>query len=59
MTTLTPELAALATTSGVAFLMLVAGVQKHVLEWRRRQRSCPACGRQIEHRVCSSCAARS
>jgi formate dehydrogenase maturation protein FdhE len=39
-----------------AWLMMVAGLQKSALEQRRRRRVCPSCGRQIEARVCSSCA---
>jgi NADH pyrophosphatase NudC (nudix superfamily) len=41
-----------ATTTGVGFVMLAAGVQKRALEWRRRQRLCPSCGRRIAGRVC-------
>jgi hypothetical protein len=53
---ITPHLAALlAATTGVGFLMVVAGVQKHALEWRRQQRVCPSCGREIEARVCAHC----
>jgi hypothetical protein len=56
MTGLTPQLLGmLVATSGVGFLMTTAGVQKHVLEWRRRDRSCPSCGRRIEARVCARC----
>ena len=51
--TLDPELAVLfATTTGAAFLMMKAGVQKRALEWRQRKRHCPSCGRRIEGRVC-------
>lgn len=39
-------------TFGAGYLMIVAGLQKSALEWRRRQRRCPACGRAIESRVC-------
>jgi hypothetical protein len=39
-------------TTGVGFLMLVAGVQKRALEWRRRRRLCPSCGRRIDGPVC-------
>lgn len=54
--TLDPHTALLAvTTLGVGWLMATAGVQKNALEWRRRRRTCPACGRHIETRVCSSC----
>jgi hypothetical protein len=56
MTGLTPQLLGmLVATSGVGFLMAMAGLQKHALEWRRRDRSCPACGRRIEARVCAHC----
>ncbi len=39
-------------TTGVGFLMLVAGLEKHMLEWRRAARRCPSCGRRIEARTC-------
>ena len=53
MKPLSPELVALFTTStGVGLLMIVAGVQKKALEWRRQRRSCPSCGRVIEARRC-------
>ena len=56
MTSLDPQiLAMLVGTTGVGFLMLMAGVQKSALEWRRRRRSCPSCGRVIEGRVCGPC----
>ena len=45
-----------AVTCGTGYLMIVAGVHKSVLEWRRRGRICPSCGRNIAGRVCSSCA---
>ena len=49
----TPQLVVLlATTSGVGLMMLCAGVQKNTLEWRRRRRSCPSCGRHISGRTC-------
>jgi hypothetical protein len=51
--TLDPQLAILlATTTGAGFLMLVAGLQKNVLEWKRRRRLCPSCGRLIQARSC-------
>jgi hypothetical protein len=56
MTPMSPELIGLfAATTGVGFLMMTMGVQKSLLEWRARRRSCPSCGRQIERRVCSAC----
>jgi hypothetical protein len=39
-------------TIGVGWLMTVAGMQKSVLEWRRRRRTCPSCGREIVARTC-------
>ncbi|MGH3105084.1 MAG: hypothetical protein ACRDN6_13400 [Gaiellaceae bacterium] len=56
MTGITPQLAAVfAATTGVGFLMMLSGVQKSALEWRRRRRSCPSCGRAIVDRVCRGC----
>jgi hypothetical protein len=43
-------------TVGVGWMMLTAGVQKNALEWRRRRRVCPSCGREIHARVCTTCA---
>ncbi|MFL5966499.1 MAG: hypothetical protein ACJ747_08110 [Gaiellaceae bacterium] len=52
-----PHIAVLAVvTSGIGYAMITAGLQKSALEWRRRRRMCPSCGRTIEARVCSSCA---
>jgi hypothetical protein len=52
--TLDPHIAiALVVTCGVGYVMTLAGVQKSALEWRRRQRICPSCGRVIQRRVCS------
>jgi hypothetical protein len=42
-------------TSGVGYLMVVAGLHKSMLEWRRTGRRCPSCGRAIQTRVCSNC----
>jgi hypothetical protein len=39
-------------TLAVAWLMLQAGIQKSALEWRRRRRTCPSCGREIIARTC-------
>jgi hypothetical protein len=51
--TFDPQLAILfATTTGAAFLMMFAGVQKRALEWRKRRRVCPSCGRRIDGRTC-------
>jgi hypothetical protein len=40
------------TTLGVGYVMAIAGVQKSALEWRKRRRICPSCGRRVEARVC-------
>ena len=39
-------------TLGVGYVMTLAGLQKSALEWRRRRRTCPSCGRQIVARTC-------
>ena len=39
----------------VGWLMAIAGVQKSALEWRRRRRICPSCGREIRARICTTC----
>jgi NADH pyrophosphatase NudC (nudix superfamily) len=43
-------------TTGVGYVMVVAGLHKSMLEWRRSTRSCPSCGRAITERVCMNCA---
>jgi hypothetical protein len=51
-----PQVAVVAiTTLGAGWLMMTAGVQKNVLEHRKRRRVCPSCGREIQARVCASC----
>jgi hypothetical protein len=51
---LDPHLAILlASSTAAGFLMLVSGIQKSALEWRRRRRHCPSCGRQIAGRTCA------
>ena len=53
---LDPHIAVLAIlSSGVGYLMVLAGVHKSALEWKRRQRICPSCGRLIQARVCGVC----
>jgi hypothetical protein len=55
---LDPHIAiAIVSTLGAGWLMMTAGLQKSALEHRRRRRVCPSCGRHIDARVCSSCAA--
>jgi hypothetical protein len=42
---LDPQMASLfALTSGVGYLMVMSGVGKSMLDWKRR-RTCPSCGR--------------
>jgi hypothetical protein len=43
----------IASTTGAGFVMLTAGIEKRALEWRRRRRICPSCGRHLQTRVCS------
>jgi hypothetical protein len=51
MTPLDPQLTTFfAITMGIGYLMIQSGLQKSMLEWRRRKRTCPSCGR--ETRVC-------
>jgi hypothetical protein len=53
MKTMTPQsVLFLASAAGVGLLMVVAGVEKRALEWRRRRRICPRCGRLIPGRIC-------
>ena len=42
-------------TLGAGWLMALAGIQKSVLELRRRRRVCPSCGREIRARTCMNC----
>lgn len=37
---------------GVACLMMLAGVQKNALEWKRRSRICPSCNRETHRCRC-------
>jgi hypothetical protein len=46
-----------AVTCAIGYLMTLAGVNKSALEWKRRRRVCPSCGRLIRARVCSACCA--
>jgi len=48
----THTVALLGLTTGVGYLMLVAGLGKNALEMRRRRRICPSCGRRIETGAC-------
>ena len=40
----------LVSTAGVGVLMSFAGLQKSALEWKRRRRICPSCGRELRGR---------
>jgi hypothetical protein len=40
-------------TLGVGYVMTLAGLQKSALEWKRRRRTCPACGRELQRGVCT------
>jgi hypothetical protein len=54
MNAMTPQtVLLLASTTGVGFLMVVVGLEKRALEWRRRRRICPGCGRRIQGRICN------
>jgi hypothetical protein len=53
--TLDPEIALLAAlTTAFGWTMLFSGARKRALEFRRRKRICPSCGRQIPGRVCDA-----
>jgi hypothetical protein len=36
----------------VGYFMLLAGVDKSALEWKRRRRTCPSCGRDVQRGIC-------
>jgi NADH pyrophosphatase NudC (nudix superfamily) len=47
MEQLDPQLVTLfALTSGVGYLMVLSGVGKSMLDWKRHERHCPSCGRR-------------
>ena len=52
MTQITPQIATLIGTTGVAVWMVIAGMHKNALELRREKRKCPSCGLHIEGRTC-------
>ncbi|GEM_PF-1050078 len=55
---LSPHLAVAAiATLAAGWLMIVAGLQKSLLERRQRRRLCPSCGRELRGRVCPACSA--
>ena len=39
-------------TTGIGFLMMLSGIGKSALDWTRRNRTCPSCGRVIRNRSC-------
>ena len=43
----------LASSTGVGVLMMKAGIEKKMLEWRRQQRICAGCGKPLHRPVCS------
>jgi hypothetical protein len=44
----------LASTTGVGYVMLSAGIEKKALEWRRRRRTCAGCGKHLPgHSICT------
>ena len=57
MTAMTNETALLlASTTGVGVLMMKAGIEKKMLEWRRNERRhCAGCGKQLPGRSVCSC----
>jgi hypothetical protein len=36
----------------VLYVMMVAGVEKRALEWKRQRRTCPSCGRDARNCRC-------
>jgi hypothetical protein len=47
MQVLDPQMTMLfALTTGVGYLMMLSGVGKSMLVWKRREEHCPSCGRQ-------------
>jgi NADH pyrophosphatase NudC (nudix superfamily) len=54
MNELTPEAMLLFLSStGVGVLMMRAGVEKKMLEWRRPNRICAGCGKPLHKPVCN------
>jgi hypothetical protein len=44
----------LISSTAIGYLMVKAGLGKHALEFRRRRRVCPSCGREIRGRTCNA-----
>ena len=56
MKTITPDQALLlASTMGVGYLMVSAGLQKKALEWKQRRRKCAGCGKHLQGRSVCRC----
>ena len=53
MTTQTALL--LASSTGVGVLMMRAGIEKKMLEWKRRARNCAGCGKPLPGQSVCSC----
>jgi hypothetical protein len=52
-TTFDPHVAILmALCLGVGYAMMLAGLSKNALEWRKQRRICPSCGRHTERCLC-------
>ncbi len=43
----------LISSTGVGVLMMKAGIEKKMLEWRRRERICAGCGKPLDRPVCT------
>jgi hypothetical protein len=53
MTAPDPQLTTLfAVTTGIGYLMLQSGLQKSLLEWKRRRRTCPSCNHEVHACLC-------
>lgn len=42
----------LASSTSVGVLMMKAGIEKKMLEWRRTERTCAGCGKRLSRPVC-------
>ena len=52
--TFDPHIATIAAlTLAVGWLMAGAGIRKSALEWKRRRRICPSCGREVYGAGCT------
>ena len=51
--TVDPQIVSLAGLAmAIAWTMTFSGLKKHVFELKRRERTCPSCGRAIDGPVC-------